>query len=875
MQQQEPSVTSSGIVCAGSVRIQWYDNGALRVEEIGANGRFCDDPTFTVPVRPSVREDVQATLEGERYRLQADNLVLTVQVGGRAPTDAHLQWRADLWERPAQSGQDVFLGSISSAQPVQPAEFRLPPIDSEQRFWCFRDAPRAVSPERGALPPEPGDDDEWRIEAKARDWYLFPFADEPLRLRSAFLELTGSIPIPPRWMLGLWHSRYYPYTSDSAIELADEYRSRRFPLDAFVIDTDWRLGGSRGYGVNSELFPDMQGFLAQMKERNLHVAFNDHPEPIERGPLDPELFRYRRRNLGHFLEIGLSAWWFDRNWGNIIEGPAPGLETAVWGQRIYWDVTRAVLPGRRPGLLSMRSDHPAAHRFPIWWTGDVHSDWDSLLEAVHETLDDGEQLLPWTGQDIGGHIGFPSPEQYVRWVQWGALSPTFRLHCGPKNRFREPWRFGERAEAIARTLTRVRYRLMPYFSRLAYLAWRDGTPLLRSRKVQDALAGGGAEPERWYSFFLGDDLFVAPVLGPADSKRAAYRPVAGPFRRRVYEGSAESEADRQRHEPIEVTESPYIRLNFTDYSRNKAAWGLDFTVVWDGSFTPPRSGWYRFTFAGNGMKELRIGSEDAPPQIIGSFDKGCNELNLPLEEGTRNPITASYRNVATPPIACWLSVERVPSDVEIGEAEHALDVPSGIWHDAWDGTIVEGPARLERASPLEEIPLYLSDRAIIPLLSPTASTADQDWSTVFLCVPLSSQGGTTTRLLHEDDGASENYRDGEVRTTPLTVIRTAEKIELRIGPAEGDYAGAPTRRTLTWMLHLPPGERVVAVEGADEWHELEQPENGTGPMALEVDTDGPAPWKDRRSYAIHTVQSRPDEARTTVVAVEQSYARPT
>ncbi len=913
MDHSEPSVTPSGIVCANSIRVQWYCNGTLRVEEAGANGCFCDDPTFGVLARPPLRGDVRATKDEAGYRLKADNLVLTVEVGQRAATDAHLEWRADLREARTPDGPELLLGSISSAQPVQPAEFRLPRIDSRQRFWCFRDAPRAVPPERGALPPEPGDRDEWRIEAKARDWYLFPFADEPLRLRSAFLELTGSIPVPPRWMLGLWHSRYYPYSAEGALELADEYHGRRFPLDAFVIDTDWRIGGSRGYEVNNELFPDMRSFFRQMHERNLHVVFNDHPEPIERTPLDPELFRYRRRNLGRFLEMGLSAWWFDRNWRRIMEGPAPGLETAVWGQRIYWDITRAVRPGSRPALLSMRADHPAAHRFPIWWTGDIHSDWDSLIEAVHETVEDGEQLLPWTGQDIGGHIGFPSPEQYVRWVQWGALSPTFRLHCGPKNRFREPWRFGERVETIARRFTRVRYRLMPYLSRLAFLAWRDGTPLLRSRAFRNALsweaasageasrargeagaraapagsagAGGeertgGAAPEavpgasaggapgQWDSFFLGDDIFVAPIFGPAEAEVGTYRLVPGPFRRHVYCGAGAPDLGEGQQEPIEITESPYVRLNFTDYNRNKMAWGTDFTVVWEGSFSPPQSGWYRFTLAGNGMKGLDVGPGEEEPHIRDVFDKGHNEVTLPLEEGTSYPITVRYRNAGTPPIACRLSVRRMPRDIEIGDAEWSVDVPPGVWHDAWDGTMVEGPARLGRLTPLEQLPLYLADRAIIPLLEPAASTADQDWSKVYLCVPLSNTNGTTSRLLHEDDGVSEKYQEGECRTTPLSVSRTGTEIELRAGPAEGTCAGAPAERTLTWMLHLHPGERIVAVEGADDWHELRRPEAGSGAPALDVGPDAPAPWENRRSYAVRTVQNSPGQARTAMVTVE-------
>jgi len=43
--------------------------------------------------------------------------------------------------------------------------------------------------------------------------------------------------------------------------------------------TDWRIGASRGYEINTALFPDMARFLKQVHERHARVVFNDHPEP--------------------------------------------------------------------------------------------------------------------------------------------------------------------------------------------------------------------------------------------------------------------------------------------------------------------------------------------------------------------------------------------------------------------------------------------------------------------------------------------------------------------------------------------------------------------------------------------------------------------
>lgn len=65
--------------------------------------------------------------------------------------------------------------------------------------------------------------------------------------------------------LGYWDSRYYEYTSETALQQIQDYVDRGYSIDILVIDTDWRdhttgLNGV-GYDINTNLFPDMAGFL--------------------------------------------------------------------------------------------------------------------------------------------------------------------------------------------------------------------------------------------------------------------------------------------------------------------------------------------------------------------------------------------------------------------------------------------------------------------------------------------------------------------------------------------------------------------------------------------------------------------------------------
>ena len=193
-------------------------------------------------------------------------------------------------------------------------------------------------------------------------------------MRKEFLRLTGPIPLVPLYALGFWDSRYHPYTEPEALGVIDHYRQAGIPLNVFVVDTDWHVGGSGGYDIEAKYFPDMPGFLASAHQR--HGAGDvQRPPPAQRpGAAGPAMLKFRYDGLTGLLDKGLDFWWYDRNWGQIIDGPIAGLDREVWGQRLYTDTKAQLRPDQRPIMMSMPSDHPASHRYPIWWTGDINSE---------------------------------------------------------------------------------------------------------------------------------------------------------------------------------------------------------------------------------------------------------------------------------------------------------------------------------------------------------------------------------------------------------------------------------------------------------------------------------------------------------------------
>jgi alpha-D-xyloside xylohydrolase len=110
--------------------------------------------------------------------------------------------------------------------------------------------------------------------------------------------------------------------------------------------------------------------------------------------------------------------------------------------------------------------------------------------------------------DIGGFYGTElTPGLYVRWTQFGCLSPLARAHG---MRPREPWEFGTRALGIVRWWVELRYRLLPYLVSAAAEAALHGWPMLRPLGLEFPHDPAARANET--QFLLGGELLVAPVL---------------------------------------------------------------------------------------------------------------------------------------------------------------------------------------------------------------------------------------------------------------------------------------------------------------------------------------------------------------------------
>ncbi len=170
------------------------------------------------------------------------------------------------------------------------------------------------------------------------------------------------------------------------------------------------------------------------------------------------------------------------------------------------------------GMVWARSSYLGGQRHSAQWGGDTNCSYPAMGSTLRGGLSHGLAGVPFWSHDAGGFTGTPTPDLFVRWAQFGALSPLVRFH-GTTSRL--PWDFPEFAERAAVDAVRLRYQLMPYLYSAAVESARTGAPLMRALLVDSP-----DDPAAWTAdleYRLGKDLLVAPMTDPTGT-RTVYLP---------------------------------------------------------------------------------------------------------------------------------------------------------------------------------------------------------------------------------------------------------------------------------------------------------------------------------------------------------------
>jgi alpha-glucosidase len=406
--------------------------------------------------------------------------------------------------------------------------------------WSFTDDSASVllKERKGAWTP-------WvtqRNEGLRTDAYWFAFGQDYAQgLRDASL-VFGRQPLPPRFAFGYWYSKYWAYTDRELEQLVDAFDAMQVPLDILVVDMDWHKEGWTGYTWDRSYFPDPADFLQRMRRRGLKLTLNLHPadgvgrqeeqfeafcarlgknpkrtEKIPFACTDPAYMKAYFELLHRPHEnLGVDFWWMDWQQGTTAE--MKGLDPLPWLNHLHWTDQDRPERRERPVCFS-RYGGPGAGRYPVGFSGDTYSAWETLSFQVDFTSTAANALYGYWSHDIGGHMP-PAGEAlgaelYTRWVQFGIFSPVFRTHCTKEpSAERRFWMFPEPYGPAMIQAVRRRYHLIPYIYSECRTAMESGVSLVRP--LYYGWPGRDEAYEAKGEYLFGSRMLVAPVTAPAD-----------------------------------------------------------------------------------------------------------------------------------------------------------------------------------------------------------------------------------------------------------------------------------------------------------------------------------------------------------------------
>ena len=128
------------------------------------------------------------------------------------------------------------------------------------------------------------------LAAEGVNVYLFagPSMLEAVR---RYVLFSGGGCMPPRWGLGIKFRAPFEADQEKVLSLADEMREQGIPCDMIGLEPGWETHRYSSSYIWSDLFPDPDGFIRELKQKNYQLnlwvqVFVDPSSPIY-GPLLP------------------------------------------------------------------------------------------------------------------------------------------------------------------------------------------------------------------------------------------------------------------------------------------------------------------------------------------------------------------------------------------------------------------------------------------------------------------------------------------------------------------------------------------------------------------------------------------------------------
>ncbi|PQJ80925.1 glycosyl hydrolase [Polaribacter porphyrae] len=386
-----------------------------------------------------------------------------------------------------------------------------------------------------------------------------------------YTNLTGKQPLPPRWVLGNFSSRFGYHSQKETEETIAKFKVEKIPVDGVILDLYWFGKGMKGTMGNLEVykdsFPDMQQMVSNLKNKGVKTVLITEPFIVDKSKKWQEANQkevlakdtlgnsakynfyfgntsivdiYKKEGRNWFwniykgiLDLGVKGLWGDLgepevlpswvSFGKNQKFKADEIHN-IYGHdwaRLIFEGYKKDFPNERPFIL-MRAGSSGSQRFGmIPWSGDVNRTWGGLQSQPEISLQMGMQGLAYMHSDLGGFAGANLNDNlYTRWLQYGVFQPIYRPHA-QEDVPSEPVFRSDFAKKYAKNAIELRYKLLPYNYNLAFENNQKGLPLMRPIFFEE---DDKKLMENSSTYLWGKDFLITPILKDSVKIKEIYFP---------------------------------------------------------------------------------------------------------------------------------------------------------------------------------------------------------------------------------------------------------------------------------------------------------------------------------------------------------------
>ena len=403
------------------------------------------------------------------------------------------------------------------------------------------------------------------------------------QLSSNYAEATGHPNPLPHFASGFWQSKDRYRNQSEVLDITSHFAELQVPVEVFVIDWQhWQYLGDWTF-YSRQCWPDPTAMVEQISSYGMHTMISAWPRVDTKSIHYPDMsarkyltvdaqgkelisadgvsivydaFKPEAREyfwhalLSGYVQHGIQLFWLDaaepeqslpgQQWWNGKSDREVGMAWTVYHARSIFEGSIASGIPESEVIMLARHGWIGSVLFNAFvWSGDTDSSWPSFNVQVRLAPNVALSGLHWWATDIGGYnsgqyMSADFNELLVRWFQWGAFLPVFRVHghrqpsedngpCGGGGGPNELWTYQHQNEIAA--MIAIRQVIRPYVEAQLMVASETGVPIVQPMwyNFSDAECLTEAAEDQ---YMFGPTFLVAPVLKPMSegTTRSVYLP---------------------------------------------------------------------------------------------------------------------------------------------------------------------------------------------------------------------------------------------------------------------------------------------------------------------------------------------------------------